>query len=86
MSIEIKHNEAPNLKKPKFTVDGMLHEKLNEYEITRLMNKANFTLFLGKAGSGKSTLLISMLNTPSLFKKVYHKIILFCPATVFEGP
>ena len=80
MSIQIKHNDAPNLKKPKFTVDTQLHEKLNEYEITRLMNKHNFTLFLGKAGSGKSTLLISMLNTPSLFKKVYHKIILFCPA------
>ena len=80
MSIQIKHNDAPNLKKPSFTVDGQLHEKLNEYEITKLMNRHNFTLFLGKAGSGKSTLLISMLNTTKLFKRVYHKIILFCPA------
>jgi hypothetical protein len=44
------------------------------------MNRHNFTLYLGKAGSGKSTLLISMLNTPALFKGVYHTIILFCPA------
>ena len=80
MSIEIKHNEAPNLRKPKFTVDSELHDKLNNYEVTRLMNRHNFTLFLGKAGSGKSTLLISMLNTPSLFRRVYHSVILFCPA------
>lgn len=80
MSIEIKHNEAPKLKKPRFTVDSELHDKLNNYEVTRLMNRHNFTLFLGKAGSGKSTLLISMLNTPSLFKHVYHTVILFCPA------
>lgn len=80
MSIEIKHNEAPKLKKPQFTVDSELHDKLNSYEVTRLMNRHNFTLFLGKAGSGKSTLLISMLNTPSLFKRVYHTVLLFCPA------
>ena len=77
MSIEIKHNDAPKLRKPRFTVDTELHNKLNEYEITKLMNRHNFTLYLGKAGSGKSTLLISMLNTPSLFKGVYHTIILF---------
>jgi hypothetical protein len=80
MSIEIKHNDAPKLKKPKFTVDSELHNKLNNYEITKQLNRHNFTLYLGKAGSGKSTLLISMLNTPSLFKGVYHTIILFCPA------
>jgi energy-coupling factor transporter ATP-binding protein EcfA2 len=65
------------MKKPKFSVDGELHKKLNDYEITKLMNKSNMTLFLGRAGSGKSTLLISMLS--SLFNNVFHKIILFCP-------
>lgn len=77
--IKIKHNEMPPLKKPSFVVDGKLHDKLDDYEITKLMNKHNFSLFLGKAGSGKSTLLISLLQSPSLFKKVYHTIILFCP-------
>ena len=43
------------------------------------MNKHSFTLFLGRAGSGKSTLLISLLQSPKLFKNVYHTIILFCP-------
>jgi len=79
MSISIKKNDIPVLKKPKFTVDGELHKKLNDYEISSLMNKHNFTLFLGKAGSGKSTLLISLLQSPTLFKGVYHNIILFCP-------
>lgn len=77
--IRIKENISPPLKKPSFVVDGKLHDKLDEYEITKLMNRSNFALFLGKAGSGKSTLLISLLQSPSLFKKVYHNIILFCP-------
>lgn len=79
MSISIKHNEAPNLKMPKFIVDGQLHTKLNNYDLTRLLNKHNFTVFLGKAGSGKSSLAISFLQTASLFKNVYHNIILFAP-------
>ena len=79
MSITIKKNDIPNLKKPSFVVDSELHKKLNDYEITSLMNKHNFCLFLGKAGSGKSTLLISLLQSPSMFKNIYHTIILFCP-------
>ena len=79
MSITIKHNDEPPLKKPSFVVDGKLHDKLDNYEITKLMNKHSFSLFLGRAGSGKSTLLISLLQSPKLFKSVYHTIILFCP-------
>jgi energy-coupling factor transporter ATP-binding protein EcfA2 len=79
MSISIQKNEEPPLKKPSFVVDGKLHDKLDNYEITKLMNKHSFTLFLGRAGSGKSTLLISLLQSPKLFKNVYHTIILFCP-------
>ena len=79
MSISIKHNEEPPLKKPSFNVDGKLADKLDEYEITKLMNKHTFGLFLGRAGSGKSTLLISLLQSPKMFKRVYHTIILFCP-------
>lgn len=78
-NIIIKENKAPNLKKPSFSVDGKLHDKLDDYDVTKLMNKHNFSLFLGKAGSGKSTLLISMLQTPALFKRIFHTIILFCP-------
>ncbi len=76
----LKTNKPPVLKMPSFSVDNELDSKLNEYEITSLMNKSNFTLFLGKAGSGKSSLLISFLQTPALFKKVYHNIFLFMPS------
>lgn len=80
MSISILKNKIPILRLPKFSVDNELDSKLNVYQITSLMNKSNFTLFLGKAGSGKSSLLISFLQTPSLFKKVYHNIFLFMPS------
>jgi GTPase SAR1 family protein len=77
--IHIKHNPVPKLNKPTFSVDGKLHDKLDDFEITKLMNKHNVTLFLGRGGSGKSTLLISFLKSKPLFKRIYHKIILFCP-------
>jgi hypothetical protein len=79
MSITIKKNEVPKLLRPKFTVDDELDSKLNDYEITSLMNKSNFTVFLGRAGSGKTSLLTSLINSKTAFKKVFHTIILFMP-------
>jgi hypothetical protein len=78
-TISIKKNEVPILKMPTFSVDKELHNKLNGFELTKMMNKTHFCLFLGKPGSGKSSLAISFLQTPTLFKKVFHDIILFCP-------
>ncbi len=75
--IEIIRNKAPKLKRPTFLVDGSLDNKLDDYEITKLMNRSNFCLFLGKAGSGKTSMIISLLNTKELFNKVYHTIYLF---------
>lgn len=78
MSISIIKNKKPELKMPKFNVDGELHKNLNEYPLTSTLNKSNFTLFLGKAGQGKSSLAISLFQK-GLFKGVYHNIFLFCP-------
>ena len=78
-NISIKNNTAPELKMPAFLVDGELSSKLNDFELTRLLNKHNFTLFLGRAGSGKSSLAISFLQTQTMFRKVFHNIVLFCP-------
>lgn len=78
-NIVVKHNEVPKLTIPKFSVDNELDNKLNSYDITKLMNKSNFTVFLGKAGSGKSSLLISFLKSKALFYRTYHTIILFMP-------
>jgi hypothetical protein len=77
--ITIKHNPVPKLTIPQFSVDNELDAKLNQYPITELMNKSNFTVFLGKAGSGKSSLLISFLKSKTLFYRTYHTIILFMP-------
>lgn len=79
MNISIKKNEAPNLKMPKFSVDGKLHDKLDSYDVTSLMNRSNFTAFLGRPGSGKTSLLTGFLKTPELFKRVYSKIYVFMP-------
>lgn len=75
--IEIIENKSPKLARPEFSVDGRLAKKLDDYEITKQLNKSNFTLFLGKPGSGKTSMLVSLLNTPSLFKGVFHNIFLF---------
>ena len=61
-NISIKKNTAPELRMPAFLVDGELSSKLNDFELTKLLNKHNFTLFLGRAGSGKSSLAISFLQ------------------------
>ena len=76
-TVNVIKNKSPNLKRPTFLVDGQLDSKLNNYEITKLMNKSCFVLFLGKPGSGKTSMIISLLNTPTLFKQVYHTIYLF---------
>jgi hypothetical protein len=81
MSIEIIKNKKPTLKMPSFSVDTELHNRLNEFEITKLMNKSNTTLFLGKAGSGKTSLMTSFLKTPHLFKKIFHQIFVWMPST-----
>ena len=78
--MNIIKNKEPKLLMPSFSVDTELDKKLNEYEITKLMNKSNFTLFLGRAGSGKTSLMTSFLKTKQLFKKVYHTIFLFMPS------
>ena len=81
--ISIKKNTEPIMKRPKFIVDGELAPKLNNYDLTQLMNKHIFTLFLGKSGSGKSSLVISLLQTPAMIKNIWHNIILL-PLQIVE--
>lgn len=77
MSIHIINNKEPKLSRPTFLVDNKLDNKLDDYEVTKLMNKSNFVLFLGPAGSGKTSMIVSLLNSPNLFKRVYHTVYLF---------
>lgn len=79
MSFKIVKHDAPNLKLPKFSVDAELAGKLNNFELTKSINKHHFACLLGKAGQGKSSLEIGLLQTPSMLKSVFHNIFLFCP-------
>lgn len=75
--VTIIHNKAPKLNRPTFLVDGKLDNKLDKYAVTKLLNKSSNILFLGPAGSGKTSMIISLLNTPDLFRYVFHTIYLF---------
>ena len=77
--IKIIKNEKPKLKEPKMTVDNILHEKLNNYELMKTLNKSFVLALIGKAGSGKSHFLISMLNSKPLFNRVFENIMIFIP-------
>jgi len=77
--MNIIKNKAPDLKKVSFKCDSKLHDRLDEIEIFKLMNRHNFTLFLGKSGSGKTSLLTSFLKSRSAFKCVYSQIFVFMP-------
>lgn len=82
--ITIKKNKEPTLKLPKFSVDGCLDERLNDWELQGLMNKSHFALFLGRAGSGKTSLMTGLLGTKVKkggFKKIFHTIIVFMPSS-----
>lgn len=78
--IKIKINEKPEMKAPTFLCDTKLHKKLDEFDATSLINKSNFSLFLGKPGSGKTSLMVSLLNSPQLFRRCFHKIYVFMPS------
>lgn len=79
--IHIKKNSVPNLKKVKFNCDCQLSNKLNDYELTKLLNKSHFLSLIGKGGSGKSSMMISLLKSPEMFKNVFECIYVFIPPT-----
>jgi hypothetical protein len=80
-SLQLLHHEAPRLRIPTFAVDGKLHAKLDDYELSRLMNRSHCAAFVGRAGSGKTSMAVSMLQSKDLFRKVFTKIVVVMPAT-----
>jgi KaiC/GvpD/RAD55 family RecA-like ATPase len=79
MSISIKENEAPKLKKCVMLCDAKLHPKLDNYELTSFLNRHSTNLMIGKPGMGKTSLLYSFLKSKEIFKNTYDKIFLFQP-------
>jgi adenylate kinase family enzyme len=77
--ITIKKNESPNLPAVHMNCDKPLHPKLDNYELTKFLNRHATTLFLGKPGSGKSHLCQSFFRSAKVFRKVFHNIYIFRP-------
>ena len=77
MSISIKENPAPKLCQMQTNCDEMLHPKLDEYELTKFLNKHTTNLIVGRPGSGKSSFIFAMFK--SVLRKTYHHIYYFCP-------
>ena len=50
--ITIKHNESPIITPCKMLCDEVLHDKLNNYELTTFMNSHETNLFIGTGGVG----------------------------------
>ena len=75
----IKHKK-PILKPCEMVCDKPLHEKLNQYELTRFLNKHQTSMFLGLPRSGKTSTLYSLFKSKKLLKKVYHNIFIFQPS------
>lgn len=80
-SLQLLHHEAPQLRIPSFAVDGKLAPKLDDYELSSLLNRSHCAAFVGRAGSGKTSMAVSMLQSKDLFKKVFTQILVCMPAT-----
>jgi len=80
MSLTIIKNPAPNLKKCEMICDQLLHEKLEQYELTKFLNSHSTNLLIGKPRSGKTSLLYSFFKSPKLLKKVFDNIFIFQPS------
>ena len=79
--LTLKVNTKPELPICPMLCDVKLHEKLDDYELTKFMNCHSTNLLIGKMGSGKTNLLYSFFKSKKLMNKVYDKIILFQPST-----
>jgi len=79
MSITIKENDAPKLKKCVMLCDAKLHPKLDNYELTSFLNKHSTVLMIGKPGMGKTSLMYSFLQSKQVYKGTFDKIFLMQP-------
>lgn len=81
MNIKLIKNEKPDLPVCQMNCDKELNKNLNNYELTRFLNKSQSTMIIGRPGSGKTSLLYALFksNKPCLLKNVFENIFLFQP-------
>lgn len=78
--MKIQKNKAPKLKHCKMNCDSGLHQKLDNYELSKFMNCHATNLFIGKPGSGKTSLVVSLFKSKDIFNRVFHNVYLFQPS------
>jgi hypothetical protein len=79
--LQLLHTEAPKIRPPQFGVDGKLHEKLDDYELSSTINRSHCCACVGRAGSGKTSMMISFLTSKNLFRRVFSQILVCMPPT-----
>ena len=78
--MKIQKNKAPKLEHCKMNCDSGLHPKLDNYELSKLLNCHSTNLFIGKPGSGKTSLVVSLFKSKKVFYEVFHNVYLFQPS------
>ena len=77
--MEVKKLRSPHIKIPQMICDGILHEKLTEYEMIKAcFSTNNYTCIIGRPGSGKTSTMISTLK--DIYAKVFENCILVMPS------
>ena len=78
--ITLKKNPSPKLPKCDMLCDGGLHEKLNQYDLTKHLNSHQVSVIIGAPGSGKTSMLYSLFKSKAMLNRVYDKIFVFMPS------
>jgi len=81
MNIRLIENKKPNLPICKMSCDVKLNKNLDQFELTKFLNRSQSTAIIGRPGSGKTSLLYALFKNekPSLLRDVFHNIFLFQP-------
>ena len=79
--ISIKEHNKPKLPICKMSCDIKLHDKLDDYELTRCaFQKHRTTAIIGKPGEGKSSLIYSFMKSRKVLAKCFTRIYYIAPA------
>jgi len=81
MNIKLIENKKPTLPICSMVCDVKLNKNLDQFELTKFLNKSQSTAIIGRPGSGKTSLLYALFKSqkPSLLRDAYHNIFLFQP-------
>lgn len=71
--------DKPNIKSIKMLVDGVIDEKLTQYEMIECCwARTSFNILIGHMGSGKTTLMINLMK--NVFNKCFNHIYVIMPS------